>query len=233
VQRNAQKVMSLVQTARRETIEMGEAARGDVVVEMEYGPEQRRVTYEIGVGEGDQRRPVTVQSDSLMKRPVVIKVRPRPYAYLLPRDAHAAVAMLRRHEIAVEILQDTMTVEVDAYTLADVSYEQAYNHAAATRVTVGDVVTASRTFPRGTFVVRTGQMQGRVVAHMLEPETSDNVIYWNTMDAWLPKAALQRAEAAAEADDDEPGAQRQAGPPLIPIFKIMRPTPIPARLMPE
>jgi len=233
VRDNAAKVMELVERARRETIEMGEAARGDIVVQMEYGPENRQVTYEIGVGQGDERRAVTVQSDSLMKRPIPTKVRPRPYAYMLPRDAREAVAMLRRHGIAVEVLQDTATLQVDAYTLAGIEYERAYNHAAATVVTVGEVITTSRTFPAGTYVVRTGQVLGRVVAHMLEPETPDNVIYWNTMDAWLPKAALQpRASAQADDDDDEGGPGAQSEPPLIPIFKVMRPTPLPARLVP-
>lgn len=235
VQKNAQKVKTLVQTARRETIEMGEAARGEIVVQQRYGPEPRRVTYEIGVGHGSERRAQRVQSDSLMKVPIPTKTRPRPYAYLLPRDARDAVELLRKHDIAVEELQDSITVEVDAYTLAGVSYEQAYNHAAATRVTVGEVVTARRMFPRGTFLIRTGQMQGRVAAHMLEPESTDNIVYWNLMDAWLPKAALARASAAAQGgadeEDDAPRGQRQQGPPIIPIYKVMRPTPMPGRLI--
>ena len=236
VKNNKAKVMSVVHTARRETIEMGDAPRGEIVVQQRYGPEARRVTYEIGVGQGENRRVQRVQSDSLMKQPIPTKTRPRPYAYVLPRDARDAVALLRRHDIAVEELQDTITVEVDAYVLTGVTYEQAYNHAAATRVTVADsMVRARRTFPAGSFVIRTGQMQGRVAAHMLEPESTDNIVYWNLMDAWLPKAALSRAtapQAAPDEDDAPAGPQRAQGPPLIPIYKVMRPTPMPGRLVP-
>ena len=235
VKQNAQKVKTVVETARRETIQMGDAARGQIVVEQRYGPEPRRVTYEIGVGRGEDRRIQRVQSDSLMKLPVPVKTRPRPYAYILPRDARDAVALLRRHDIAVEELQDSITVEVQAYTLAGVTYEQAYNHAAATRVQVGEVLTQQRTFPAGSFVIRTGQMQGRVAAHMLEPETSDNIVYWNLMDAWLPKAALARTSAQAGAPDEEEeprGPQRAQGPPVIPIYKVMQPTAMPGRLVP-
>ena len=42
-------------------------------------------------------------------------------------------------------------------------------------------------FPVGTYVVPTAQTLGRLVAHMLEVETEDNVVYWNTMDAWVPR----------------------------------------------
>ncbi len=99
---HSDELMEVVNRARRETIEMGRSAEGDVVVQMTYAPEDYSVTYEIGVGSSDERSTITVQSDSLMKRPVATQVRPRPYAYLLPRDALEAVAMLRRHNIMVE-----------------------------------------------------------------------------------------------------------------------------------
>ena len=70
----------------------------------------------------------------------------------------------------------------------------------------------------------TGQVLGQVVTQMLEPETNDNVVYWNTMDAWIPKARLT---------EDEPGG-RQGGeeePPLVPIFKLMTPTPLSAEMI--
>jgi dipeptidyl-peptidase-4 len=234
VRANAAELMATVDRARRETVAMGLAAEGEVVVEMRYGPEPRRVQYRIAEGEGDERRVIDVTSDSLMKRPIATKTRPRPYAYLLPREAVDAVALLRRHGITVEQLVDSVRVPVAAYVLSDVRYEQVYDHAAATIVTLGDVVAAERTFPRDTYVVPTGQPLGRLVAHMLEPETDDNVIYWNRMDAWLPKARLVAATAAADADGDAPPGQppRPQGPPLVPIYKLMTPTPLPSRILP-
>ena len=235
---SAAKVMDVVHTARRETVEMGQQARGDVVVEMQYGPQPYRVRYEIGVTEGGERRAISVTSDSMMTLPIATKTRPRPYAYILPRDAEAAVAMLRRNAIVVERLLEPMQVEVQAYVVEGVGFEQAYNHSAAVRLRLADQpIIQTRTFPAGSHVVRTGQMLGRVAAHMLEPETNDNVIYWNTMDAWLPLNRLLPVQR--QADDPEvvtpgpPAAGGQAqGPPLVPIFKVMRPTAIPARIIP-
>jgi len=127
-----------------------------------------------------------------------------------------------------------MQVEVEAYVVEGVGFEQVYNHSAAVRLQLADQPrTMTRTFPAGSYVVRTGQMLGRVVSHMLEPETLDNVIYWNTMDAWLPLNRLLPPRAPSAADDEAPaGPPRGAGPqdpPLVPIFKIMKPTSIPAR----
>lgn len=236
---NAAKVMDLVHTARRETIAMGQQPSGEVVVEMTYAPQPYQVTYEIGVTEGGQRRAVTVTSDSMMTRPVATKTRPRPYAYILPRDAEDAVALLRRNAIMVEQLLAPTELEVQAYVVEGVGFEQAYNHSAAVRLRLADApVTMTRTFPAGTYVVRTGQMLGRVAAHMLEPETNDNVIYWNTMDAWLPLNRLVPVQRQADDPEDATpgppagGMGQPQGPPLAPIFKVMRPTGLPVRMVP-
>lgn len=234
---NAARVTSVVERARRETVAMGQAPSGDVTVEMEYAPQPRTVTYKIGVGQGAERRAVTVTNDSLMTRPVATKTRPRPYAYFIPRDAVDAVAMLRRNGVTVEILRDSVQVETQAYVVQDVRYEVAYNHDAAVRLVLADEpVTQTRTYPAGTYVVRTGQMMGRLAAHLLEPETNDNVVYWNTMDAWLPLARLQALKdgsAGGGRPDPEEGPQRPAqGPPLAPIVKLMKPQGLPLRMVP-
>jgi dipeptidyl-peptidase 4 len=228
VQKNPDRLMTTVNRARRETIAMGLAPQGDVAVAMEYGPDDRRVNYEIAVGQGDDRRAVAVQNAQLIKKPIATKTRPRPYAYVLPRDAVAAVEMLRRHGITVEQLQDSVRLQVQAYTVGDIAYSPQYNHAATVQVHVGDVVSVQRTFPRGTYIVPTGQVLGRLVAHMLEPETDDNVIYWNTMDAWLPRPV---AAPAVAGDEEDQRAPRPQGPPLVPIFKLMSPQPLPARII--
>jgi dipeptidyl-peptidase 4 len=231
VAQNPDRLMTTVNRARRETLVMGLSAEGEVAVRMEYGPEDRRVNYEIAVGQGAQRRAVPVQNAQIIKRPIPTVTRPRPYAYILPRDAEQAIAMLRRHGITVEQLQDSVRLEVQAYTIAGLDYTRQYNHAAAVQVTVGEVLTVDRTFPRGTYVVPTGQVLGRVVAHMLEPETDDNVVYWNTMDAWLPRPAAPAATGNADGDDEPVQRAQQQEPPLVPIYKLMAPRPLPARIV--
>ena len=139
-----------------------------------------------------------------------------------------------------EALTEADSLTVDAYTVAGVTYERAYNHQAATRVELGETVTLGRNFPVGTYVVPTAQFLGRLAAHMLEPETDDNVVYWNTMDAWIPRPQPEEEEAAQlppGVDPDDPRiqaymrAQRQRGPAVVPIFKLMTPQALPTRLV--
>ncbi len=242
---NAGKVVDLLAAARMETIQMGLEPRGDIAVQMEYGPEDYTVDYTIITGGRRNDPPETpvdtieVTGAQLMKKPVATKLRPRPYAYLLPRDAVDAVEMLKRHGITVEVLIEPGSLTVDAYTVAGVSHERAYNHAAATVVEVGEVVTLEQSFPVGTFVIPTAQFLGRLAAHMLEPESDDNVVYWNTMDAWIPRPAEEEEGTGLPTgvDPDDPRVEafmrRQAeqGPPVVPIYKLMTPTPLPTRLL--
>ena len=209
---------------------MGAAPSGDVAVQMDYAPEEYPVDYLLvragGRGNGTREDTVQVRGARLMKKPVATQLRPRPWAYVLPRDAVDAVAMLRRHRIHVERLTAPETLEVDAYTIQDVSYEQAYNHAAAMRIRVGEVLTLEQSFPAGTYVVPTAQPLGRLVAHMLEAETDDNVIYWNTMDAWVPRPGATAAGGGGLPNADREPALPLRGPLLVPIYKVMRPTPL-------
>jgi hypothetical protein len=225
---SATKLMTAIQTARDETIRWGLNAEGDVPVRMRYGPDPRTVTWEL-VRDGGI---VTVTSDSLMKKPVVLATRERPYAYVLPFFAEEAVAMLRRHNIVVEQLTEPTTLRVQAYTVKDVTYTTQYNHTAAVVVEVDQVVEREMQFAKGSYVVPTGQVLGRLVAHMLEVETDDNVIYWNTMDAWLPKPTARVAAETESTAAVTVGANAQQELPFVPIYKLMSPTPLPTKVMP-
>jgi hypothetical protein len=212
--RNGDRLVSTVEAARAETIAMGAAPSGQIAVEMTYDAEDDPVSYLLVRG-GDQNDPpgtpvdtIEVTGARLMKKPAATRLRDRPWAYVLPRDAEDAVSLLLRHGITVERLLEPASLDVQAYTVAGVEYERQYNHAAVTRIQVGDVVERRMDLPTGTYVVPTAQNLGRLVAHMLEVETEDNVVYWNRMDAWVP-----RPDPAAPAP--------QA--PVAPIYKIMTP----------
>jgi dipeptidyl-peptidase 4 len=258
---NGRTLIETVHRARRETIAMGEKPGDSVPLAVRYEAEDYPVNYLIGEGQGEERKIVEVTGARLMKKPVPTIERPRPYAYVLPREATEAVALLRQHGIAVEQLREATDLNVTAYTVKAVTHAPQYNHAATTSIEVGEVVNVQRTFPAGSYVVRTAQMQGRVAVHLLEAETTDNVIYWNRMDAWVPRPGATAAPGT-DPDDDPPAAggrgggrgagpggggrgagpggagfgggqgRGQQGPPLVPIFKVMQPTPMPLRILP-
>lgn len=261
---NKQKVLDTVANARRSTVEMGLLQDQQVMVDMEQVDHDFTVSYEIP-DPNNQGQFITVPNGKLRTKPRVLASRPRPYAYILPREAVQAVALLRQHNITVEVLRAPATLKVQAYELKDAYSSAEYDHQGATVVTVAGIHTIERTFPVGTYVVSTAQMLGRLVAHLLEPETDDNLILWNRMDAWLPTSRIRptppdmvreawpgrgagpgpgaaapptatppaggagRAGAAGAAQGGRGGGRGGAPqPPLIPIFKLMNRTALPA-----
>ena len=249
---NKQKMLDTVANARRTTVEMGLLQDQQVMVDMEQVDHDFTVSYEIP-DPNNQGQFITVPNGKLRTKPSVLASRPRPYAYILPREAVQAVALLRQHNITVEVLQEPATLTVQAYELKDVYSSAEYDHQGATVVTVAGIHTVERAFPKGTYVVSTAQMLGRLVAHLLEPESDDNVILWNRMDAWLPTSRIRPTPSgmvreawpgrgagpgpvAAPAAAPQAGARGGRGgaapqPPLIPIFKLMNRTPLPTVIL--
>jgi hypothetical protein len=252
VQQNARRIMELVEDARAETVRIGKAAEGQIPVTQRFVAADYRVNYKIVETVDDEQRIVDVTDAEILIKPEATLLRDRPWAYILPRQAVDAVAMLLRHGILVEQLQEPVELEVQAYILNGIEYRSHFGHPAGTFVSVGEVVTVSREFPRGSYVVPTGQTMGRIVTHILEAESGDNIVTWNTMDAWLPKPQLARIAAGGDeegtdvqqtqqvqqAQQARPGqqpGQQQASepppPPYLPIFKLMQPTALSTRIM--
>ncbi|MFC1554398.1 DUF2817 domain-containing protein [candidate division KSB1 bacterium] len=264
---NPNKIMDTVNRARRETIEMGMNATGDIPVQMTKEAEDWKVSYEIVTREGgtpDPNNPrritggtekiVQITNADLMKKPVATKTRPRPYAYILEPRAKKAVELLKKQKITIEVLQEDTELDIEAYNATEINRGTIYDHPGAVQsiVCADEMVKRTQTFPKGTYIIRTGQAMGRIICHMLEPETTDNVITWNTMDALLPRVgggqggrggAMPTAQMAARgggggARAGQPptgaragqrgGQQRQA---IIPIFKLMVPTALKTKVL--
>ena len=253
---NAEKVMMTVDRARRETIERGQNPGGDIVVQMRTGPKPYKVSYYImprggrgggGGGGADVQQPqepVFITGADLMMESIPTETRLWPYAYILEARAYKAIDMLKRQKIMIEVLQEDTEIPVEAYAPVEYVRGSVYDHpASVTSITVEEeTVQVTRMFPKGTYIIRTGQAMGRVITHVLEPETPDNVITWNTMDAILPRiggggrrgftgappdtTAMQRAGAG-----QRQGQQQQRPPQVIPIFKLMVPTNLPTKIL--
>lgn len=219
---NPDRLMNTVAAANAETVAMGSMPGSTVTTSMEYAAEEYPVSYEIM---GDDGNPVQVTGARLMKRPVVLTTRERPWAYTLPRDAVDAVAMLRRHGITVEQLREEAVLNVQAYKVGDITYSAQYNHAAVTQVEVAGVMMIEQTLDAGTYIIPTGQNLGRLVGHMMEVETEDNVVYWNTMDAWIPR------EGGTMYGSGNFRERPRSDLPLLPIYKIMAPVNLNTRIV--
>ncbi|MCP4711126.1 MAG: hypothetical protein GY869_21100, partial [Planctomycetes bacterium] len=229
VAENPAKVLRVVNQARRDTIALGQNAQGEIPVQEELGPKDYKVSYLIAEGRGEDRKLIKVTGADLIIQPVVLKSRPRPYAYILEPRAFKAIEFIQQHKVTIEVLQQETEISVEAYRATNIEFKSDNQHPNAVVVTLADeTVKLTQTFPAGSYVVRTGQVLGRIVAGMLEPETQDNVVFWNTMDALLPR--LPQANAA-NAGRMGRGGQRRPSQALIPIFKLMEPTALPTKIL--
>jgi len=211
---NKDRLFEVVNGARFGTIEMGQRAQGMIAVQVEYGLEEWTGDYDFASGPRDNPTLVPV-TGRLLKRPIVLKERRRPYAYILEPKAVNAIEMLKAQDILIEVLQEDTEIEIEAYQLEGIEHNAEYDHPAAVTVLLADeTITQRRSFKKGTFVIRTGQIMGRVAAHLLEPETNDSVVRWNAMDAVLPRLPREGG-----------------GPSIMPIFKLMQPTVLPTKVL--
>ncbi len=80
-----------------------------------------------------------------------------------------------------------------------------------------------------------GQVLGRVVTHMLEFETNDNVVKWNTLDFALPSRGIQTEEQFKARNERMVEMGRDPLPdsarfPEFPIYKLLTPKPLPTTI---
>ncbi|MCP4712356.1 MAG: hypothetical protein GY869_27355 [Planctomycetes bacterium] len=241
---NSRRLRRTITQSRQDMIERGQKGEGEIPVEFEIGPTDFKVSYELAQGRGADRTIIQVNDKDLIMKAVPTKTRALPYAYILEPRAFPAVEMLLRQKILVEVLQEDTELDIEAYVATGIERRSEYDHPAAVRLSLADeTVKRTQTFPKGSYIIRTGQIMGRVVTHMLEPETKDNVVRWNTMDAILPRVPTTQAAQAtpprqtgqrrqiAEGRNVQQTQQRAARggrggarEPIVPIFKLMKPT---------
>ncbi len=211
-------IINTIEGAREETIRLGKQAEGTVPVDEEMVADDFRVTYDIMIDDNPDDIE-TIEDAEIIKKPEATAYRDRPWAYVLPRDAKDAVDMLKRHNIRVEQTTETINIEALAYTLGGVDYEDTdNNHRSALLLEVEDKVTDNFEIPKGSYVIKTGQLLGRVASHLLEPETTDNVFYWNRMTSHVPIADFLEYQNDPLNNDA----------PKLPLWKIMSEKNIPA-----
>ncbi|MCC5913780.1 MAG: hypothetical protein JJU46_05350 [Balneolaceae bacterium] len=211
-------LIETIERARTETIKLGEMAEGQIPVSETFEEEDFLVTYQIPDPD-DSGSLITIEDAPIIKKPIGTEFRDRPWAYVLPPDAREAAAMLLRHNIRVEKLTESITHEAVAYTFSDVSWVEGDNGLKAAMIPhIENEVREEFELPKGSYVIRTGQLLGRVVTHLLEPETSDNIFYWDRMTALTPLAELSEYKEG----------NGTGTPPLLPIHKIMEETGLPS-----
>lgn len=109
----------------------------------------------------------------------------RPAAYLIASRYREAVQTLQRHGIVVEEVREDTFTSYEGYRLTSISRNpQPFQKRNATSVEVHPE-TMKSALKAGHFLVRTDQPLGNLAAFLLEPQSEDGLLHWNSFDVGL------------------------------------------------
>ncbi len=205
VAENPQDVRETVMEARRKTIQEPPA---EVVITFEESayPDPEEFYAIERRDDGSFGEPMLVEG---MNRTLFVpaETRSQPWAYVFDGRLDEVATQLGRHGIEVEQLLEAVTVPVEQYKLLSSDWaDSPYQGHLLTQVEV-EVVPGRVELPSGTYVVRTAQNAGRLLTHLMEPDTEDSLVRWNFIDY-----ALSGGRGF--------GAQRDV---FLPIHRVMAP----------
>jgi len=108
-----------------------------------------------------------------------------PFGYLIEVNDSAVLEKLMQHGVTVERLTEPVTLEVESFTVTEITPAGRLNQGHYTNTVKGEYSTVEKEFPAGSIFVPTGQVLGNVAAYLLEPESDDGLLYWNFFDRHL------------------------------------------------
>lgn len=108
---------------------------------------------------------------------------PRPYAYVFPPGLESIVEKLRQHGIEVEPYEGAATCEV--YTITGIVRAEREFQGHLIAAADAKATRSTRTLPAGSYIARTSQPLGTLLAYLVEPMASDGLLAWNFFDEWL------------------------------------------------
>jgi hypothetical protein len=108
-----------------------------------------------------------------------------PFAYILTIPDEKVVKTLKAHGIIVEKLSADITIDVERFKIEELKPSSRLNQGHYTENIQGEYINESKKFAEGTYIIRTGQQLGYLVAYLLEPRADDGFLFWNFFDKYL------------------------------------------------
>ncbi len=105
-----------------------------------------------------------------------------PVAYLIPAEWSDLIARLQFHGIKVDYLSEPVELPISTYRFSNVEFNKESYEGHQTVKADREDISATRTYPAGTAVVRMNQRTARIAACLLEPGSSDSFFRWGMMN---------------------------------------------------
>ncbi|HEX2778985.1 MAG TPA: M14 family metallopeptidase [Gemmatimonadaceae bacterium] len=132
-----------------------------------------------------------------------------PVAYAIPGASEDLIRLLRLHGLVVERTTVATYASAAAFTIDSIARaRRAFQGHYETTVTGRWLDARTRSLAAGTVVVPTAQALGALAVYLLEPESDDGLVTWNTLDDALARGA----EFPVLRLDAMPAAPRRAAP---------------------
>jgi len=189
-------INELVSAADARTIEAGRVPAADdtIALRTEVQPFLEKITV-LGFDEYDEAGRRVEPSDprayevQFVNNFVPILSVQRPYAYLIPAELGAVVDKLKQHGIDVHELQSDRRINVQWYAIDSIAKAKREFEGHVLRSVDVTPVNGFTTARAGSFVVLTAQPLGTLACYLLEPQSSDGLLAWNFMDAYIEPGA--------------------------------------------
>ncbi|MDQ3321081.1 MAG: M14 family metallopeptidase [Acidobacteriota bacterium] len=180
-----------IRNAERETVERGETydANRNFPLRLEITDvskpfDFKGVEYRIEESEisGAKKivygtKPLDITIPKYDEAKVSVAVAP-PLYYIIPPQWTSVIDVLQIHGIELRRIEKPLTIEVESYRLFEPKWaaNSFENRIPLTVKTVS--VKGIRTFPKNSVVVSLSQKSADVAIHLLEPASSDSLVYW-------------------------------------------------------
>jgi murein tripeptide amidase MpaA len=101
-----------------------------------------------------------------------------PLYYIIPPQWKEVISVLQAHGIKILRTKKTLTIPVESYRLLNPKWSNNSfeGHLSLSFSTV--MITEKRSFPVGSVIISLEQETANVVIHLLEPKSSDSLVYW-------------------------------------------------------
>ncbi len=197
-QSNRDEIVALVAEADRKSVERAANPNesGTFITEYDWQPIEQRfdiLGYEMEVtdtgGPWPRVRP-TEQKKTYTNVPYYARYTAKrtvrfPMGYFIAVQDPSVIEKIRRHGITVERLTEPAKLEVEAFSVTEITGSERPNQGHYLTTVKGEYSLEEKEFPAGTFYVSTAQPLANLAAYLLEPESDDGLMVWNTFDRYL------------------------------------------------
>lgn len=105
-----------------------------------------------------------------------------PSAYLIPKEYSSLVERIKLHGINFHQTTESETKKVTRYKFKNVKFDPASYEGRQHISFEYETYSEELSIPAGTFIVPTNQRTIRIIAHLLEPKSSDSFVQWGFMN---------------------------------------------------